>query len=501
MRADDTPERVPQRAVIPPAPGGHLLLRVFLFAGLFFAVFYWGFLVHPESYLLSQFDWIKRLRFYADIRHQVFTLGQFPHYHSYYFKGTNVLFANAEEAVLTPLTLLLPCMSLCTFIRFHMAFHYLCTLAGIALLRRLWDLPRFSILLIFVVLGFNGRIVSNYYVGHAGFITVLWLPLLLYFYLSFMTRRDRPFMHACAVAIVMTMIFFEGGVHVINWIILFFILDACLFLGGVVLDRRTRAVRILAAPCLFWALVVAIFCGLSAVKLLPVAHVWGRMEFIGGGVGYRDIGFFFRTFYQRGLGSAIPFSEFWLQEAYNYIGSVACILAIPCLTYALCFGRDSLMRRLALLVVILLIFSLGTIYARIFEHVPVLKQEKAPTRFLFIALTLLSVVMPLALCRFMERVRVPLRAREAALFVAASAIFWQLLGESRKWMVPGAPQADLEMALSGPAALPADYAFCFYAGLTISIATAACLLAAALLLARRRGQAARRAAVVGGGAG
>lgn len=500
MNAPAPPDGAPRISSAPAAPHS-LLARAVVVAGLFFVIFYWHYFSHLEAYLLPQFDWIKRLRFYADIKHQVFTLGQFPHYHSYYFKGTNVLFANAEESVLTPLNLLLPCMSLPTFVAFHMTLHYLCALAGIVLLRRLFRLPCFSVLLMFVLLGFNGRVVSNYYVGHAGFITILWLPLLLYFYFSFMERRDRPCMHACAVALVLTMIFFEGGVHVINWIILFFICDAVLVLGGMLMHRETRTVRSLAAPGLFWAMTPAIFCGLSAVKLLPVAHVWGSMEFIGGGVGYRDIGFFLQTFYQRGLGSTIPFREFWLQEAYNYIGSIACLIAVPCLVYALCVRKDPLVRRLALLVVILLLCALGTLYAQFFDHIPVLKQERGPTRLVFIALTLLSVLIPLCLCRFMERVRIPPFVREAALFVVASAIYWQLFTESRKWMVPGIPQGMPEMALSGRAALPADYALYFYAGLIISIITAACCIVAGLLLVRRARRAPRRAAAGQGGAG
>lgn len=463
------------------------LIAVLCIAGIFYILFFFDYFLNIEKYLLPHFDWIKRLRFYADVKHQIFTLRQFPHYHTYYFKGTNVLFANAEESVLTPVNLLLPFVSLYHFFIYHLSIHYLCALVGFVLLRKLFNLPYFSILVMFVIFGFNGRILSNYYVGHAGFITYMWLPLLFYFYFSFMRSLTRTLFYASATALTMTMIFFEGGVHLINWILLLFIGDGVLIVGGAIIQRGGTSARRIGAPLRFWVVTLLLFTGLSALKLFPVCYTWGGMQFVGGGLGYRDICFFAQTFYQSGLGSSIPFKEFWLQEAYNYIGMGASLLAIAALVYALFMQGDALVRRIAILALLFLVFSMDTIYISIFGHVPVVQQERAPTRFVFIALALISVLIPIFLSRVMERLKIAASIRELLMLFIGATVYCRLFLESRKWMVIGTHFIDPQIRLSPRWEVPAGYLFYFHTGLIVSIATVILLITIAIVHHRLSG--------------
>jgi len=460
------------------------LAKVLILSAILFAVFFFNYFNDIQRFLLSHNDWLKRLRFYADVKHQVFTLGQFPHYHPYSFKGTNVLFANAEESVLTPINLLLPFMSLYHFFIYHLTLHYLAALIGFALLRRLLGLPYFSILLMFVVFGFNGRILSNYYVGHAGFITVMWIPLLLYFYLSYLLRGERLLFHCTASALIMTLIFFEGGVHVINWLLAMFACDAILILGGSFFDWRRGVHGAFRSVARFWGLTLPLFLGLSAIKIFPCVSVWGGMQFIGGGVGYQNLIFFAQTFYQRGLGTIIPFKEFWLQEAYNYVGSVASVLAVISMAYSLCGGRDAVMRRFALISILFLIFSIGRNYLDIFGHFPLLGQERAPTRFIFVVMAIWSLLIPGAVDEIMRRLKFGAVVQEMVMCVLGLAIYGQLFSESRHWMVVREQLAP-EMMLSGRYELPAAYQRIFYAGLAVTAVTIVCLLVAALWVRAR----------------
>ena len=209
------------------------------------------------------------------------------------------------------------------------------------------------------------------------------------------------------------------------------------------------------------------------------------MKFYGGGVGYRDPLFFAQTFFQQGLGSTIPFKEFWLQEAYNYIGSIASILGVIAILYSLCIGREPLLRRLAVLIIIFLIFSMGRVYISVFEHIPFLSQQRAPTRFVFISLGLLSILIPLAFNEIMERLKIVGSMREGAMLIISLAIYWQLFSESRKWMVVAQKPLELGLKLSSRYELPHAYRLCFYSGIAVSVATAIVLVTAALICHRR----------------
>lgn len=461
---------------------------------LAFALFFHGFIVHLDRYILlnKTEDWPRQLSRYENIRHQVFALGQFPHYYPYQFKGQNVLFANPENSVLTPVNLLLPFVSIFTFFRLHFCLHYLVALVGIMLLVRLFRLPAFAGFLIFVLFGFNGRITSNYYVGHTAFITYTWLPLLFYFYFGYFIEKFRHTLYrSIACAIVLAMIFFEGGIHLIDWILLFMMCDAVLVLAGMLARRDGRRPADFLRPLCFWASTLALYLGLVAIKFLPSAYIWAGMDIIGGGYAHMDIPFFLQTFYQAGLGTTIPFREGWLQEVYNYIGSVASVLAVLSILHAVLLGKDRLVRRMALITVMFLVFCTGNIVTVLFQHIPFLHVLRSTPRFVFIALALVSLLIPIALNDVLTRLKSANLLKETAMFAVGCIAFLQMWSENRKWMVVKGEPVQLQPDLLSTYALPGGYAFWFHLGCLISAVTVIALsatLAYYLVLQRRNGR-------------
>jgi hypothetical protein len=185
-----------------------MLIRVVLIAALMYIAFYYRFFCAIDRYLLSREDWLGHIRFHSDIQHQLFDLGQFPHFQSYYFKESNALFAHPHTAVLNPLNLLLPLISVFNFFICNLSVHYLIALVGFVLLRKFLNISYASILLMYVLFCFNGRMVSNYYVGHANFIAYMWFPLMLYYYFQFIKRLERPVFYSAVVGILLTVMFF-----------------------------------------------------------------------------------------------------------------------------------------------------------------------------------------------------------------------------------------------------------------------------------------------------
>ena len=313
---------------------------------------------------------------------------------------------------------------------------------GLILLIRYFKLPYFALFPMFFLFGFNGRILSNYYVGHSMFITYSYLPLLLYFYLRLIEHRKFVTLYAALTAFIMTMIFFEGGIHFINWIILFFFFDVFIIVINIIKKKGKHINHPLQTitdvfPPVRNIIITLIFFGLfSAVKLLPVLYSFGKYNPSSLRInGYKNILFFLETFYQTGLGSLIPFKELWLEEAYNFIGIEVFILALLSIFYSMFMAKVETTKRLAIIAIVFSILSFGDIYYHLFGFIPILQGERVHSRFVFITLAILALLVPFSINHVLLRLKATITLREIMMLIIGLGIFLRLFKEARKWMV------------------------------------------------------------------
>ena len=418
-------------------------------------------------------DWGQELIFYANIKHQVFNLKQVPYHHPYIINRSNALFSNPQTSVLSPVNLLLPFVSIYNFFIFHVSFHYIIAILGIILLRRYFKLPYFAILPMFFLFGFNGRILSNYYIGHSMFITYMYFPLFLYFYLNLIEKRKYVTLYAALTALIMTMIFFGGGIYLINWIILFFLFDVLMVVinilkkKGKYINHPRQIITNIFPPIRNILFTIIFFVLFSAIKLLPVLASFGKYDPSSVRItGYKNILFFLQTFYRSGLGSSIPFKELWLEEAYNFIGIEAFILAMLSLCYSLSVAKITIVKRLAIIGIIFSILSFGDIFYDVFGFIPLLRGVRVHSRFVFITIAILALLVPISINHVLLRLKASIKLREITMLIVGVGIFLRLYKESTKWMVATKEQFIPNILLSqGNGGGIEQY---FYIGLAIS---------------------------------
>jgi len=476
-----------------PAPGKPLLTRsqfigllTIAVSVLLFAVFFYEFFADIEAIILtSPADWEKELKYYANIKHQLFVLHQFPHVLPYVLLDTPVLFANPETSVLSPVNLLLPIVSKYNFFCYHLGLHYLVALAGFVAIGRQYKLPHFAVLFMFLFFGFNGRILSNYYVGHTMFVAYFWLPLLFYCYFSLLQSRKHLLRYSLYSSLIMAMMFFEGGVHIVTWALLFLSFDVVLaFLMEFPRQMRELGVKGLrmfkvdTQPLFFLGLTVALFFLLSAIKILPGLFVYQNYQPLKVS-GYISLWKFLETFFVSGLGSdiAVPLEgfaggkELWREEGYNFIGLTGSLLAVLALGQAIIFSRDATARRMALLVLVFAVLSFGEVYYSFFGNIPILKNERVGSRFVFMSLALLAILIPIAVEAVLGKIRLKRGAINAVFLLLSLVLFAELYQESRLWFLHSDPVFVSQDAVEPLLELPARYYWYFGGGCTLSVLT------------------------------
>ena len=448
----------------------------------FFAIFFMDFFTNIEKFILSSEegmygDWPQELRFYSNIEYQVFTLKEVPYHHPYISTGgSTLLFSNPQTSVLSPVNLFLPFVSIYNFFIFHVIYHYIIAILGIVLIRKYFKLPYFAIFPMFFLFGFNGRILSNYYVGHSMYITYLYFPLFFYFYLCLFKKRKSVTLYAASTAFIMTMIFFGGGIYLICFIILFFLFDAFLIIINILRrgNFKNRPVQkvfhSIFPPIRNMTIIMIFFLLFSAVKLLPALHSYAKYDpflWVEKVTGYKNTLFFLETFYQSGLGSSIPFKEIWREEAYNFIGIEASILAVISIFYLLFIAKNIVLKRLVIIGFVFSILSFRDIYYSLFGFLPIFRGVRVHSRAAFITIAVLALLVPVSINHILLRFKASRKLREITMLIVGLGIFLRLYTESKKWMVPSETQLTLNVALGGGNGGGIEQYF--YMGLVISI--------------------------------
>jgi len=469
---------IPKETYIKKSPKFLLWLTVIGLI-ILFIIFFLNFFINIEKFIRTSRadmvrDWGQQLIFYGNIKHQVFTLKKVPYHHPYIINGSDVLFSNPQTSVLAPVNLLLPFTSIYHFFIFHLSYHYIIAIIGLILIRKFFKLPYFALFPMFFLFGLNGRILSNYYIGHTMFITYLYFPLLLYLYFCLIEKRRFVTLYAASTALVLTLVFFEGGIYFFNWMMLFFFFDILLVVINILINKTNyisqpqHVLTNIFIPVRNIIMTIIFVVLFSAIKLLPVLYSFRKYNpSFWRVLGYKNILFFFQTFYQPGLGSAVPFKELWFCEAYNFIGIEAFILALLSIFYSLFIVKNSNIKRLAIIGITFSILSFGDIYYDLFGSLPILKGIRVHSRFTFITLAILAILIPYSINHFLLRVKASRKLREIVMLMVGSGFFLRLYIETKKWMIPSETQFDLSILLSkGNGGGIEQY---FYIGLAITI--------------------------------
>ncbi len=157
-------------------------------------------------------DWDQHLFYYASVFKSVYEYGQAPFWNPWYCGG-NVLWQNPQVAILSPVYLLAPFLSIPLAMKITIALHYLVGLIGMHLLLtrsvRLTFLP--AVIFCASMFALAGGHAVHLAAGHSVFLPVFYLPLQVHFFLQAVEhRRWRPLFYASGL---MALSIWNGGFH------------------------------------------------------------------------------------------------------------------------------------------------------------------------------------------------------------------------------------------------------------------------------------------------
>ncbi len=219
-------------------------------------VFCWPFFVQPMANGLG--DWDQHTFYYASVLRSA-AAGQLPFWNPWYCGG-NVLWQNPQVSLVSPMYLLALVMPLALAMKINVVAHYVVGCLGMhLLLRRVIGVTSPIIVVTLVALSaFSGGIALHLAAGHSNYLSVLWLPALVYCFFRAAAGSRRSVVLGGAII----------GFAVLNAAPHLVPLAAVLLgsLGAVALVT-TRSLKPLAVA----ALIVAAGCAFAAPKLVPAA--------------------------------------------------------------------------------------------------------------------------------------------------------------------------------------------------------------------------------------
>ena len=385
------------------------------------------FLGVPPRLPRSGVDWPKELRYYAILK-QAVGEGRIP-----YFTALAILlsppdatakagqetrkFLAIPETVVSPQIILLRWLNIDAFFLVHILILQAAALAGCLALGRRYDLSPPSLVLLWLILGFNGHITSHLGIGHSmwgGYFLFPWFFLLVLQLVEQPTAPKAPL----AVGLVLAAILLQGSFHPFVWCILFLLL---LWVSG-------RGIRWRVLEALGWT------AGLALWRLVPAAVVLLRRGQQGFETGYpsltdlagalisiHDVGF-----PPRGTGQS-----WWEFDA--YIGMTA-------LLWLMAFGWVFISRErgpahlLVFPLAVTAILSVDGLYRALsFSRLPLLGAERISSRILILPLGLLAVLAATASDKWQRQAP---RRRGWALWGVVAITAVSLAVHSYVWSLP-----------------------------------------------------------------
>ena len=228
------------------------------------AAFCWPLFSNPAA--AGSGDWDQHLFYYASVLRNA-AFGQLPLWNPWYCGG-NVLWANPQVSLISPVYLLALVMPLALAMKLNIVGHYVLGCVGMHLvLRRLIGVQSpFVVVYLACLFVFSGAMALHLAAGHSDFLSVFWLPLLLYCFWRAIDGNRRALMLGGAILAVTIL---NGGPHAVP---LAAVLLGALGLGAIVTHRSIRPLVIAVA-------IVVLGCIYAAPKLVPGALLLRSADF------------------------------------------------------------------------------------------------------------------------------------------------------------------------------------------------------------------------------
>ena len=218
--------------------------------------FCWPLLAQPFSD--GSGDWDQHLFYYASVLRSA-AFGQLPFWNPWYCGG-NVLWQNPQVSLISPVYLLSLVMPLALAMKLNIIGHYLVGLLGMHLvIRRIVGVqPPAVVIYLSSLFTFAGGMALHLAAGHSNYLSVFWLPALVYCFFRAAAGHTRSVLLGGAIVGVSVL---NGGPHMVP---LAAVLLGGLSLGAMVFGRTVK-------PLALGVLIVALGCAYAAPKLLPSA--------------------------------------------------------------------------------------------------------------------------------------------------------------------------------------------------------------------------------------
>jgi hypothetical protein len=382
---------------------------VILFAA---GALHWILFLHRGDLTYKAHDWGKEF-IYCSLFKQALTTGEIPFHISVAFHGTPRFLA-LPETNLSPQILLLPLMSVGSFVVVNTLILYSVGFVGCLLIRQRYRLSLIPFSILFLIFNFNGHITAHIGVGHSMWAAYFLLPFFFVFVLELAegnVRRATP----VKLAFVLFAILLQGGFHIFVWCVTFLIL---------LLVFNWRYLRPILTSVILTLL-------MSAFRLIPATFALaGKKEkFIWSYPTLRDLLDAIITIRQETPDRLRPWGTAGWWEYDIYVGIIGLAVIIYFGVY-LRFSRrkeivDLKYSALDLPVFVMALFSISYFHAFLTRlPVPLLSAERVATRFVIIPLLVLAVLSVIRL----ESILKGLKQTFGFRFVTVGAILVMALG-------------------------------------------------------------------------
>jgi hypothetical protein len=359
-------------------------------------------------------DWDQHTLYYASvIRSGAF--GELPFWNPWYCGG-NVLWANPQVSLISPVYLLALVMPITLAMRINVLAHYVAGCIGMHLVvRRIIGVQNVAIVVYVVSLFvFSGSIALHLAAGHTIYLSVLLLPLLIYYFWQAAEGQRRSVLLGAAVVGFSIL---NGGTHVLPL--------AAVLLGG--LGAAALVAARTPRPLIIAVAILVLGCAYAAPRIVP-AMAFVRSPYFTDVRPVIEPDFmspqmllvsFWDAAQHTIKGKVTPgVQAYGWQEYGNYLGRAGAILVLMSATWILVFRWRAHWRDVstALVLVLVILLTAGEFAphapARWLRTLPLISNFRIPSRYtMLVSLT-------------------------GALCVAFAAHCWESLQRASRWRWP-----------------------------------------------------------------
>ncbi len=342
-------------------------------------------------------------------------------------RGVTDRYFSIADTPFSPLYLLLAFLPTGQYLFLDVILYYSLGFIGLLLLYRKYHLSPFSFLLLFLIFDFNGNITSHLAVGHINWTAHFLIPYFILLVLSLIENQRAGWKWVLGFSLLMLSILLEGYFHLFLW---------CLLFMGLLGLFNWKLIRPVALAGGFSILI-------SLPRLLPPSLALSGITqpFLGGFASLTDL-FSGLITLQDPYNAIHPLTDTFPLNAWEtdfYIG----LLGLALLLF---FGvylplrrnraKNSLQVQLLVPSLILALFSIGQVYARVIHYlrIPPFTGERVTSRMLILPLMFVLALAVIFLQRELDRRKLPFWGQILAL-AAGYLVFHDLYQHMQAWRI------------------------------------------------------------------